>query len=139
MWFLDHLAKLWLEPWLSFSSLFCSKKVKSFAFVLGLLSSFYLILCGLLFKRNPDCCLLCYKIHCTVLLSSPVEAVLCLLEACAFISFLSPALLPAFCFLCSCVLCIYCTDVGAVLLPSPRRHVGSCSLCPGSVVRSLHH
>lgn len=33
MWFLDPLAKPCLEPWLSFSSLSCSKKVGSLAFV----------------------------------------------------------------------------------------------------------
>lgn len=71
------------------------------------------ILCGLLFKTNPDSCLCC-KIHCTVLLSSPVETMLCLLEARALISFLTPALLPAFCFPCSCASCLYCTDVGTV-------------------------
>ena len=42
MWFLGALAKLWLEPWLSFSSPSCNKKVRPLAFVLGLLSCFRL-------------------------------------------------------------------------------------------------
>lgn len=42
MWFRDPLAKLWLELWLSFSSLSCNKKVRPLAFVLHLLSCFRL-------------------------------------------------------------------------------------------------
>lgn len=141
MWFLGHLAKLWLKPWLSFSSLFCNKKVRSLAFVLDLLSCFHLE------QAFHTACylgqiliffMLCYKIHCTVLKSSPVETTLCLLEARAFFSFLTPTL-SAFCFMCFCVLCNCCTDASPVLLPSPRRHVGSCGLCPGSLVCSVHH
>lgn len=93
---------------------------------------------SLLLRTNPDFFMLCYKIHCTILKSSPVETTLCLLEARAFFSFLTPTL-SAFCFMCSCVLCNCCTDVSPVLLPSPRRHVGSCGLCPGSLVCSVHH
>lgn len=42
MWFLDPPAKLWVQLWLSFSSLSCNKKVRPLAFVLGLLGCFHL-------------------------------------------------------------------------------------------------
>lgn len=42
MWFLDPPAKLWVQLWLSFSSLSCNKKVRLLAIVLGFLSCVHL-------------------------------------------------------------------------------------------------